>query len=125
MDVVADVLALSGVRGAIGARVEAGGTWGVRWAEAAEAGFYAITGGAAWLTVGSRPPVQVLPGDVVLLPRGTAHTMASVPGADIYACDVTAAARARERGDVIAHACQPLFQDLTDGLHLCNLEFAF
>ncbi|MDR6317128.1 AraC family transcriptional regulator [Actinoplanes couchii] len=103
MDVVADVLALSGVRGTLGARVEAGGTWGVRWAESAEAGFYAVTGGAAWLTVptGGREPVQLLPGDVVLLPRGAAHTLSSVPGADIHACDVTAAARARAEGGVL------------------------
>ncbi|WP_242424075.1 cupin domain-containing protein, partial [Frankia sp. EI5c] len=49
MDVLADVLAVSGVRGTLGARIEAGEKWGW-WAEPSRsAAFHAVTAGTAWL----------------------------------------------------------------------------
>ncbi|MEU8241112.1 AraC family transcriptional regulator [Actinoplanes missouriensis] len=101
MDVLADILAVSGVRGTVGARIEAGGSWGVRWAESADAVIYAVTGGAAWLEVAGRAPLHLLQGDVFLLPRGTAHALSSAPGAVIHTCDMSAAEAARQQGDVL------------------------
>jgi hypothetical protein len=42
-----------------------------------------------------------MPGDFVLLPTGTAHTLSSEPDAAINACDLEAAEKARESGAVL------------------------
>ncbi|SQD96019.1 MULTISPECIES: AraC family transcriptional regulator [unclassified Parafrankia] len=77
MDVLADVLAVSGVRGALGARIEAGENWGW-WAAASRgAAFHAVTAGTAWLAGPGQSARQLMPGDVVLLPSGTEHVLAS------------------------------------------------
>lgn len=77
MDLLADVLAVSGVRGTIAARVEAGEDWG--WWNTGNPGaaFHAVTAGTVWLGLPGKPPVQLMPGDVVLLPTGADHTLAS------------------------------------------------
>ena len=65
----------------LGARIEAGDDW-AWWSEpSAGAAFHAVTSGTAWLAVDGGEPLQLLPGDVLLLPRGTAHTLASDPTA--------------------------------------------
>ena len=80
MDLLADVLAVSGVRGTVAARIEAGEEWGWWAAESEGAAFHAVTAGTAWLGVPGEPAVRLMPGDVVLLPTGVAHTLASDPG---------------------------------------------
>jgi AraC-like DNA-binding protein len=90
MDLLADVLAVGGVRGTVGARVEAGGDWGVSWLLVTGAAFYAVTSGMAWLSRPGQEPLQLMPGDVVLLPTGAAHGLSSAPGvplAPCYGCD--------------------------------------
>lgn len=79
MDLLADVLAVSGVRGTIAARVEAGEGWGWWATDNPGAAFHAVTAGTAWLGLPGQPPLQLMPGDVVLLPNGIDHTMASDP----------------------------------------------
>ena len=81
MDVLADVLTVSGVQGTVGATIEAGADWGWWAADSSAAAFHAVTSGTAWLTMGDRPPLQLLPGDLLLLPRGGAHVLASDPEA--------------------------------------------
>lgn len=75
---LAEVLAVSGVRGTLGARIDAGEDWGW-WAAPSPgaAAFHAVTSGTAWLARPGEPPVQLMPGDVVLLPRGAEHVLAS------------------------------------------------
>src|SRR6185503_5466415 len=66
MDVMADVLSIAGVRGTLGARIEAGERWGW-WATGIPgAAFHAVTSGTAWLAPRGQAPRQLLPGDVVL-----------------------------------------------------------
>ncbi|MEU0462894.1 AraC family transcriptional regulator [Amycolatopsis sp. NPDC006131] len=101
MDVLADALEVAGVRGVLGARIAAGGTWGISWSRIGGAGFYAVTAGTAWLGVPGRPPAQLMPGDVVLLPTGTEHTLTSAPDAPADTCDCDAAERARADGGVL------------------------
>ena len=43
------------------------------------AAFHAVTAGVAWLGLPDRPPVKLMPGDVVLLPTGTEHNLSSDP----------------------------------------------
>jgi AraC-like DNA-binding protein len=90
MDLLADVLAVGGVRGVVGSRIEAGGTWGLSWHMFSSAAFYAVTSGTAWLSLADHEPQQLMPGDVVLLPSGTQHALSSslgVPLTPCYGCD--------------------------------------
>lgn len=77
MDLLADVLAVSGVRGAVGAHIEAGESWAYWATDVPQAAFHALTAGTAWLGLPGQPPVQLMPGDVVLLPTGRTHILAS------------------------------------------------
>ncbi|GAB2747216.1 AraC family transcriptional regulator [Amycolatopsis magusensis] len=86
MDLLADVLAVGGVRGTAGARIEAGGTWGLAWHVIGAAAFYAVTSGTAWLSLPERDPRQLMPGDVVLLPSGTPHALTGAPGTPAATC---------------------------------------
>src|ERR1700679_2782185 len=82
MDLLGEMLAVSGVRGAVGGRIEAGQDWGWWWASATpRAALHAVTAGTAWLGLPGEPPVQLMPGDVVLLPGGAEHALGSDPAA--------------------------------------------
>jgi hypothetical protein len=82
MDLLGDILAISGVRGAVGARIEAGSDWGWWWSSPVpRAALHAITSGTAWLGLPGQAAVQLMPGDVVLLAAGPDHLLASDPGA--------------------------------------------
>ena len=87
MDLLTEVLALSGVRGTVGARVEAGEPWGFGWAGITGAAFHALTAGVAWLRLPGQPPRKLMPGDVVLLPTGSEHSLASDPDAVVRPCE--------------------------------------
>lgn len=91
MDILADVLAVGGVRGTAGARIEAGGTWGISWDARCDAAFYAVTSGTAWLRLSGQEAQQLMPGDVVLLPNGAAHSLSSAPGVPLAPCGGDAA----------------------------------
>ncbi|MGR6913394.1 cupin domain-containing protein [[Actinomadura] parvosata] len=75
MDLLADVLSVSGVRGTLGTRIEAGDSWAVALGDCPGTTMHAVTSGSAWLTVPGREPLELAAGDVVLLPPGTPHTL--------------------------------------------------
>ena len=79
MDPVSDVLDLSRVRGALMVSVRACAPWGLDLPERTGASFHAITSGMAWLRVEGSEPLQLMPGDVFLLPAGARHRMSSEP----------------------------------------------
>jgi AraC-like DNA-binding protein len=87
MDPLADVLEVSRVRGAVTAQVAAHEPWGLSFAHSPSAAFHAVTAGDCWLAVDGSPPLRLMPGDVVLLPTGAAHTLASAPGGPTQAYD--------------------------------------
>lgn len=101
MDVLSDVLDLSGVRGSAGARIAAAGDWGVGWEGDRDAVLYVVTTGIAYLTVEADAPQLLTTGDVVILASGAAHTLASGPAVEIHSCDVAAAHEARRLGDTL------------------------
>jgi AraC-like DNA-binding protein len=74
-----DVLNLLRVRGAVMANLRARGRWGVSLPQTPKATLHAVTAGVAWVRVKGHPPIEQLPGDVVLLPTGAAHILASAP----------------------------------------------
>ncbi|WP_285474804.1 AraC family transcriptional regulator [Actinoplanes sp. NBRC 101535] len=101
MDVLSDVLAISGVRGSAGARIGACGSWGVAWSADQDAALYAVTAGTAYLTPDGEPERLLTPGDVVLLPTGVPHVLSSEPGVEVHACDTRAALQARRDGGLL------------------------
>src|SRR3954447_5802017 len=87
VDPLAEVLDIGGVRGAVLAHVCAGDPWGIRLSSTPGAAFHAITAGTCWLRLAGSAPLQLMPGDVVLLPTGSAHDMVSTPGGRTRAYD--------------------------------------
>ncbi|MGZ4248847.1 MAG: cupin domain-containing protein [Solirubrobacteraceae bacterium] len=79
MDPLADVLDLSRVRGALVASVRAHAPWGLELPQSTGASFHAVTSGTAWLRVDTHKPLQLMPGDLLLLPAGVAHRLSSDP----------------------------------------------
>ena len=70
MDPLADVLDLARVRGALLASVRASAPWGLALPQGDGASFHAVTSGTAWMCVAEHEPIQLMPGDLVLLPTG-------------------------------------------------------
>src|SRR3954447_8903036 len=87
VDPLAEVLDVSHVRGAVLAHVCANDPWGMRLSSTPGAAFHAITAGTCWLRLDGSPPLQLMPGDVVLLPTGSAHDMVSTPDGRTRAYD--------------------------------------
>ncbi|MFJ8602992.1 AraC family transcriptional regulator [Streptomyces shenzhenensis] len=82
VDILTEVLALSDVRGAVGARIEAGRDWGWWWtSETPRVSMHAVLGGTLWLRIPGRQTLELMPGDVVLLPAGADHALGSDPAA--------------------------------------------
>ncbi|MEO8334332.1 MAG: AraC family transcriptional regulator [bacterium] len=90
-----DVLDMLRVRGAVMAHLRAHAPWGIRLARAPGATFHAVTAGSCWIRVPGESPRELLAGDVVLLPAGVAHTIASDASGPAKAWDRVAKARAR------------------------------
>jgi len=98
MDALAEVLAVAGVRGTIAATLNAVEPWGVTLSPLPGAAFHAVTEGTAWLYLDGHPGVRLMPGDVVLLPTGLAHTLASAPGTGLVPFDRLAAEQGHAAG---------------------------
>ena len=101
MDLLADALRVSGARGSLGVRLEAGGTWGVWLSTFPGAALHAVSAGTVWLDVPGEPPRRLDAGDVVLLPPGTEHGLSSRPGVRMGPCDREAAVEAQATGGVL------------------------
>ncbi|GAB7050774.1 AraC family transcriptional regulator [Catenuloplanes indicus] len=106
MDVVSDVMHVSGVRGSLGARMEAGGRWAVEIDEPGAA-LHAVTAGSAWLIRPGQQPVRLAAGDVVLVGSRTPHVLADSPDNEDAGCDRAATARAQRTGEAIRVGSEP------------------
>src|SRR5262245_44503618 len=73
VDPLADVLDLTRVSGALMASVRAAHPWGLDLPQSPGASFHAVTSGHMWVRIESRAPLQLFPGDVLLLPTGIPH----------------------------------------------------
>jgi AraC-like DNA-binding protein len=78
-DIVADVVATIRRGSAISCLARLHAPWGMELEEGALAGVAVITSGACWLMPEGHEPVQLVQGDVVLLPSGIAHVCADQP----------------------------------------------
>ena len=90
MDPLSDVLDLSRVRGALMVSVRAGAPWGLDLPQWPGAAFHAITSGTAWLRVNKDEPLQLMPGDVFLLPAGARHRLSYEPRGSCVPFDTAA-----------------------------------
>ena len=77
VDPLSDVLDLGRVSGALVASVRARAPWGLDLPQ--RPAFHAITSGTAWAQVDDSEPLQLMPGDVLLLPAGARHQLVSEP----------------------------------------------
>jgi AraC-like DNA-binding protein len=118
VDVLAEALRLTGARGSVGTRLEAGGLWGLWLDGVPGAALHLVTTGSLWLNVPGERPREVRAGDAVLLPEGLAHGLSSRPGVTMGACDRAQAARARSAGDVLRLGSEPA------GTSLITLHYA-
>ncbi len=82
MDPLGDALAVSGVRGALAEGIEAGGRWERVVRARSATVLHAVTAGSAWLTTPEHAAVELVAGDVVLIPAGTTHHLGSEPAGD-------------------------------------------
>jgi AraC-like DNA-binding protein len=98
MDALTAVLAVAGVRGTVAATLDAADPWGLALGSVPGAAFHAVTDGLAWLRIPGRPDTRLMPGDVVLLPTGITHILASAPDAATVPFDHLAAERALAAG---------------------------
>jgi AraC-like DNA-binding protein len=98
MDALTAVLTVAGVRGTVAATLDAAEPWGLALNAVPGAAFHAVTDGLAWLRIPGHPDTRLMPGDVVLLPTGIAHVLASAPDANSVPFDHGAAERAMAAG---------------------------
>ncbi|PRY11127.1 AraC family transcriptional regulator [Kineococcus rhizosphaerae] len=120
MDPLSDVLAVSGVRGTLGNRVAAGGTWATAVdGGPGEAVLHAVTAGRAWLTVPARPPVELSAGDVVLV-GGVPHALGDAPGTPGVGCDRAAATRRARTGEVLTLGSAPATTHVLTLAYTCD-----
>lgn len=84
---LADVLALAQVRGALMATFDARAPWGIELPERRGASFHAVVSGVCWFTAEGAPPRQLAPGDLVLLPTGARHELTAERGLPLVRFD--------------------------------------
>jgi AraC-like DNA-binding protein len=78
-DPLADVVDLLRVRGAVTACVRAHAPWGLSLHREPGATLHAIVAGTCWVRLPGQVPRELHAGDVVMVPTGAAHVMASAP----------------------------------------------
>ncbi|MDX2560313.1 AraC family transcriptional regulator [Streptomyces sp. TX20-6-3] len=79
MDVVSDAISAVRIGRPSSQRVRIAGSWCTRLAPYDGAGFHVVLEGHCWLLPDGGEPVELGPGDAVLLPHGTGHVIADRP----------------------------------------------
>ena len=81
MDVLSDVLSNLRLTGSLYFRSELAGPWsiGVKRIER-HIRFHLLLSGSCHVAVDGMPPIQMVPGDAVVVPHGTAHILSDMPG---------------------------------------------
>ena len=81
-DTLSEVLAVTRLKGTVYFSAELRAPWGVSLPQRARSPFYVVTRGRCGITLDGGPSASVSlgPGDLVVLPGGAAHALASSPG---------------------------------------------
>ncbi|RZS81098.1 AraC family transcriptional regulator [Pigmentiphaga kullae] len=80
MDALSEVLAICRCERAVTARFTLSGPWSLQSTGVSGAMIRMVAGRPYWMQVEDDPPFLVQPGDLVMLPHGSAHVMCSDPG---------------------------------------------
>ena len=102
-DPIADVLTALSVRSSVFCLSELTAPWGFSVGGAPMSKFHLMLSGTAWLSFGRDEPILLRAGDLVLLPRGQAHTMSDEPGVSTIALDLLIAEHSVDGGSRIAY----------------------
>jgi AraC-like DNA-binding protein len=78
-DVLSEVLRVLEVVGSVQVRAVASGNWGVHFEAGSPAIFHLVAHGRCWVRVPDHAPVQMVPGEVVLVRAGVAHDIVNSP----------------------------------------------
>jgi AraC-like DNA-binding protein len=81
MDVLSDAISVMGTGRPTSTRLRVGSPWRYTFAPYDGAGFHVVVRGTGWLLAEASEPVALGTGDVVLLPRGSAHVLSDGPDA--------------------------------------------
>jgi AraC-like DNA-binding protein len=71
------VLAANRVTGMVGVQLRARGTWGCASTGIEDAAFLIVDQGTCWLRPRGHEPLQLVQGDIVVMPEGSPHVLAS------------------------------------------------
>ena len=97
-----DVLDVLRVRGSLSGYIRAHAPWGLTVPPVSGAAFHAVAVGGLWLRMPGRPARELLAGDLVLLPTGAEHIIASDPSAATRPWDRAAKAKALDAsGEIV------------------------
>ncbi len=132
MDVLSDVLAVMRTGWPVSARAVWHGPFGQRFATVrGSAGFQVVLQGTCWLIAPDAEPTPLGPGDVVFMPHGRGHALASSADMELAECDPSnppTAPPATTDGPLTATLCgayqldptraHPLLRSLPELIHL-------
>ncbi|MFI7190618.1 AraC family transcriptional regulator [Nocardia nova] len=79
LDVLSDAVATMRTGRPHSSRRHKSAPWGMRFPASDGTGFHVVLQGSAWLIVENREPTPLGPGDIVFLPHGRGHALASDP----------------------------------------------
>lgn len=97
-----DVLDMLRVRGTLMANLRAHAPFGLRVPQAPGAAFHGVTTGGFWVRIPGQPPHELVAGDVMLLPTGAPHVIASDPAGPTRLWDRVAKSQAKNpAGEII------------------------
>ena len=97
-----DILDMLRVRGTLMANLHAHAPFGLRVPQAPGAAFHGVTAGGFWVRIPGQPPRELVAGDVMLLPTGAPHVIASDPLGPTRLWDHVANAQAKNStGEII------------------------
>ncbi|MFI5780100.1 AraC family transcriptional regulator [Nocardia sp. NPDC051570] len=127
MDVLSDTIAAVRTGSPVSGVFVRHAPWGRRYPLVPSAGFHVMVRGSCWLLAPEREPLALDPGDVLFLPRGAAHLLASDPGVAVTEIAMPGApheiAGTGERAEVLCGAYElgrrhPLLEGLPEFVHL-------
>ena len=102
-DPIADVLTALSVRSTVFCLSELSAPWGFSVGGAPMSKFHLMLAGSGWLSLSGDEPMLVRAGDLVLLPRGQAHTMCDEPGVSTVPLDQLIAEHSVDGGSRITY----------------------
>ncbi len=131
VDVLSDVVSAARTGRPHSGRVTKSAPFAERFAPVPSAGFHIVLQGACWLLPSQGEPIALGPGDVVFLPRGSAHGLADEPSTPMSEPPTTLTGVHDDRDDrppTVVMLCgaylldesapHPLLNDLPEVIHL-------